>query len=248
MNEAQDLHALTGAFALDALTGPEHLAFTAHLERCEACAREVAGFSAAAARLAGAVSLPAPAPMKHAVMNRIDSVRQLPPPTRAERPVRLLSAFTRRIGPLAVAAGIAAVASLGAVAIWQHQQVQQARTQAHSAQEQVREASAVLAAPDTRTVHGRTSTGATTSVATSARLNRSVFAATGLAPAPAGKTYQLWFDDHGTMRPAGLIHQDGTVLMQGDPSRARAVGLTLEPDGGSPQPTTSPLVLLSLPA
>ncbi|MFE4633555.1 anti-sigma factor [Streptomyces sp. NPDC056773] len=181
-------------------------------------------------------------------MNRIDGVRQLPPPTRAERPVRMLSAFMRRIGPLAVAASIAAAACLGTVAIWQHRQVEQARTQARSAQAQVREFSAVLSAPDTRTVHGRTSTGATTSVATSARLNKSVFAVTGLAPAPAGKTYQLWFDDNGTMRPAGLVHHDGTVLMQGDPSRARAVGLTLEPDGGSPQPTTSPLLLLNLPA
>nr|WP_329390445.1 hypothetical protein [Streptomyces sp. NBC_01351] len=36
--------------------------------------------------------------------------------------------------------------------------------------------------------------------------------------------------------------------MQGDPGRARAVGLTLEPAGGSARPTTAPLMLLALPA
>lgn len=42
------------------------------------------------------------------------------------------------------------------------------------------------------------------------------------------------------MRPAGFIGQDGTVLIDGDTAGAGAVGLTLEPAGGSPQPTTTP--------
>ncbi|WP_443067673.1 anti-sigma factor domain-containing protein [Streptomyces sp. NBC_01351] len=50
------------------------------------------------------------------------------------------------------------------------------------------------------------------------------------------------------MRPAGLLRHDSAVVMQGDPGRARAVGLTLEPAGGSARPTTAPLMLLALPA
>ncbi|MFD8796960.1 anti-sigma factor domain-containing protein [Streptomyces vinaceus] len=50
------------------------------------------------------------------------------------------------------------------------------------------------------------------------------------------------------MRPAGFIGQDGTVLLEGDPADASAVGLTVEPAGGSPQPTTAPLLLMTLPA
>ncbi|MFB8041650.1 anti-sigma factor domain-containing protein [Streptomyces hydrogenans] len=49
------------------------------------------------------------------------------------------------------------------------------------------------------------------------------------------------------MQPAGFIHADGTVPLDGDPADATAVGLTLEPSTGSPRPTTSPLLLLALP-
>ncbi|MBT2467701.1 anti-sigma factor [Streptomyces sp. ISL-66] len=261
--QQEDAHALIGAYALDALTDGERRAFAAHLEGCADCARELAGFAATTARLAAAVSVPAPPDLKLSVMRDIDSVRQLAPHTGADRADRLgwpdlrdvrdltrrragpFPLLPRRVGPFVVAASIAAAAAFGALAVWQHQE---ARTQVQHAEAQVREASAVLAAADARTVHGRTSGGATASVVTSARLNKSVFVASGLPPAPVGKTYQLWFDDHGTMRPAGLVHQDGTRLMQGDPGRALAVGLTLEPEGGSPRPTSSPLILLSLPA
>ncbi|CAM5666082.1 hypothetical protein SAVIM338S_06903 [Streptomyces avidinii] len=247
----EDLHGLTGAYALDTLTGEERRAFAVHLEGCADCAREVAGFAATTARLAAAASAPVPPDMKLVVMRGIDGVRQLPPHTRSDRagrpdrPAGLFSFLPRRAGPFVVAASIAAAAAFGGIAVWQHQE---ARTQAQHAEARVREVTSVLAAADARTVHGRTSTGATTSVVTSPQLNKSVFVAAGLPPAPAGKTYQLWFDDHGTMRPAGLIRQDGARLMQGDPSQALAVGLTLEPEGGSPQPTSSPLILLSLPA
>ncbi|MBT2487195.1 anti-sigma factor [Streptomyces sp. ISL-96] len=60
---------------------------------------------------------------------------------------------------------------------------------------------------------------------------------------------QLWFDDDGrTMRPAGLIGHDGAVVMEGDMGKATGMGITAEPTGGSPQPTTAPLALMTLPA
>ncbi|GGU25932.1 hypothetical protein GCM10010274_10720 [Streptomyces lavendofoliae] len=49
------------------------------------------------------------------------------------------------------------------------------------------------------------------------------------------------------MRPAGFVHGDGTVLVDGNPAGATAVGLTLEPAEGSARPTTPPLLLLNLP-
>ncbi|NEB07269.1 anti-sigma factor, partial [Streptomyces sp. SID13726] len=42
--------------------------------------------------------------------------------------------------------------------------------------------------------------------------------------------------------------QEANVLLDGDTADAAAVGLTLEPVGGSPQPTTAPLLLMALPA
>ncbi|MET9323352.1 anti-sigma factor [Streptomyces sp. NPDC003038] len=251
MKHHEDLHTLTGAYALDALTGEEHHTFHTHLERCASCKREVAGFAATSARLAAAAALPAPVGLKQSVLRRIDTVRQLPPDTRASEPARLtrvLTVLTRKAGPFVVAASIAAAATFGGLSLWQHQEAEKARTQADRATRQVQDLTAVLASPDARSVHGRTTTGATTSVVASTRLNRAVFIATGLPAAPEGRTYQLWFDDAGTMRPAGLLPHDGAVLMEGGPGQARGVGLTLEPAGGSPQPTTTPLMLMNLPA
>ncbi|WP_405435107.1 anti-sigma factor [Streptomyces avidinii] len=246
MKHDAHLHTLTGAYALDALTGEEQHAFTAHLRRCEACLGEVGEFEATAARLAAAVSLPAPAPMRQAVLTHIDTVRQASPRTRPAAPARLTSALTRRAGAFVIAASIAAAAAFGGVAAWQHRQSEQARTQAQHSARQAQDLAVVLAAPDARTVHGRTTGGATTTVVTSALRDRAAFVSSGLPTPPAGRTYQLWFDDHGTMRPAGLVSRDGATLMEGGPGNARAVGLTLEPAGGSPRPTTTPLLLLPL--
>jgi anti-sigma-K factor RskA len=63
-------------------------------------------------------------------------------------------------------------------------------------------------------------------------------------PAPQGKAYQLWFVTPATKVSAGLIqtNPDGstyaTVPISIDPLDATAVGITLEPDGGSSSPTT----------
>ncbi|GGZ35386.1 anti-sigma factor [Streptomyces avidinii] len=248
MKHDEHLHTLTGAYALDALTGEEQRAFAAHLRRCEACLGEVGEFEATAARLAAAVSLPAPAPMRRAVLTRIDTVRQAPPRTRPPAPALLTTALTRRAGPFVIAASIAAAATFGGLAVRQHQQAEQARTQAQHSARQAQDLAAVLAASDARAVHGRTTTGAATTVVTSALREEAAFVSSGLPAPPADRTYQLWFDDQGTMRPAGLLPGDGATLMEGGPGTARAVGLTLEPSGGSLRPTTTPLLLLPLPA
>ncbi|MFY9926417.1 MAG: zf-HC2 domain-containing protein, partial [Streptosporangiaceae bacterium] len=39
----QHIHALAGAFAMDALSAPERARFERHLTGCEECAEEVAG-------------------------------------------------------------------------------------------------------------------------------------------------------------------------------------------------------------
>ncbi|MFG2332827.1 anti-sigma factor [Streptomyces sp. NPDC048604] len=246
--QATDAHTLAAAYALGALDPGERGAFEDHLRTCEACRQEAAEFEATAARLAAAVSQAPPAAAKAQVMAAIDGVRQLPPriPTPAPAPA-LGGVLRRRALPLALAAGVAA-AVLGGVAVWQQQNAQDLERQARQAQQQLDAVSAVLAAPDARTVHGRAANGALTTVVTSDRQNAAVFTATNLPAPGAGKTYQLWLDHDGTMRPAGLIDHNGTVVLTGNPAEAGAVGLTLEPAGGSPQPTTTPLLLMALPA
>ena len=53
---AADLHTLTGAFALDALSEREAKEFDRHLSRCPMCAQEVGELRETAARLALAVA------------------------------------------------------------------------------------------------------------------------------------------------------------------------------------------------
>ncbi|MEU2548494.1 anti-sigma factor [Streptomyces roseolus] len=250
MNDhATDIHALAGAYALDALGAEESDAFVRHLEQCEACRREVAEFHATTARLAGATAKEPPAALKQRTLDAVDGVRQLPPRLTAPPTATSLGdRLRRKVLPLGLAAGLVAAASFAGLAVWQHQEARQARQQTQQAQQNLDALSGVLAAPDARTIHGKATNGALTTVVTSARQNKAVFTATGLpAPAP-GQTYQLWLQHDDTMRPAGFVHQDGTVLVDGDPADATALGLTLEPSEGSPQPTTVPLLLMNLPA
>ncbi|MFJ8011189.1 anti-sigma factor domain-containing protein [Streptomyces sp. NPDC096339] len=247
-HHATDAHTLAAAYTLGALDDGEREAFDAHLRACEACGQEAAEFEATAARLASAVSQPPPASAKAQVMAAIDGVRQLPPHIPAPVAAPALRGIVRRRAlPLALAAGVTA-AVLGGVAVWQAQHGQDLRQQARQAQQQLDAVSAVLTAPDARTVHGKAANGALTTVVASDRQNKAVFTAANLPAPGAGKTYQLWLDHDGTMRPAGLIDHDGTVVLTGNPADAGAVGLTLEPAGGSPQPTTDPLLLMTLPA
>ncbi|MHC5906629.1 RskA family anti-sigma factor, partial [Streptomyces sp. S6] len=117
-----DLHRLTGAYALHALSDEESASFERHLAGCEPCAQETAELSATAARLGLAVATrPAPA-LREQVLRRITTVRQEAPGT----PVRVLPVRAGLMGRLVnrwtLAACLAAATALGGTAVWQHQQ------------------------------------------------------------------------------------------------------------------------------
>ncbi|MCT4351851.1 anti-sigma factor [Streptomyces sp. Je 1-79] len=243
----EDVHGLVAAYALSALDADERAMFAGHLQQCEACRQETGEFEATAARLAAAAAQAPPAAMKHRTLAAIDGVRQLPPRVPVTAPAVVGGALRRRAVPLTLAACLAAAASFAGLAAWQHRENEELQDRARQAEQRIDDISGVLAAPDARAVHGRAGNGAHTTVVASDRQNKAVFTATGLPAPAAGKTYQLWLDRQGTMRPAGFIQGDGTVLIDGDPADATAVGLTLEPAEGSSQPTTSPLLLMALP-
>ena len=51
----------------------------------------------------------------------------------------------------------------------------------------------------------------------------------------------------GAMVSAGLMPSGkNSVLLAGDPRSAQAVGITVEPEGGSKSPTTTPVALVEL--
>src|SRR6185312_3275017 len=86
----EDLHVLTGSYALDAISDTEREEFERHLQHCPACEAEVRGLRETAARLALACAVTPPARMEQQVLAATYRTRQLPPLS-ADRPRRALS-------------------------------------------------------------------------------------------------------------------------------------------------------------
>jgi anti-sigma-K factor RskA len=70
-------------------------------------------------------------------------------------------------------------------------------------------------------------------------------------PAPgAGKTYQMWLQQPGQdMVSAGLMADpDHPTVLTGDAATATAAAVSVEPAGGSEEPTTDPVAVFPLQA
>jgi len=245
VTSSADLHTLTGAYAAHALDDPEREAFERHLLQCEACALEVAEFRDTLARLGAAETVAPPPALKARVLARTATVRQLPPPSTPGEAVAGRRGGRRRAWTrLALAACVAAAAGLGGIAVQQYQRAEHAGVRAQQLQTQQARLTALLAAPDVRTATARSGGGSGT-VVWSQHLGEAGFLADGLPPLASGTTYELWFDDAGTMRPGGLLTtSSGTVLLDGKIKDAAGIGVTVEPAGGSRHPSGQPLLLL----
>ena len=76
-----DIHALSGAYAVDALDDDERTEFERHLEVCPECRAEVRSFSETAALIAETGAEAPPASLRESVLSGIGSIRPLPPET-----------------------------------------------------------------------------------------------------------------------------------------------------------------------
>lgn len=233
---SDDIHALAGAYALDALDDLERARFEQHLARCSTCRDDVAGYRATATRLATATAEPVPAELRDRVLSEITTVRQEPAAVRA---------IARRRSLLAPVLGAAAALSLvvGGVALVD------ARNGRDRAEEVSADVIAVATADDATRVDLRGTpdgpASASGSVIWSASLGRAVVTVDGLPALDDDRAYALWFIVDGTPQPAALVDtNDGRVVATVDtPSGdVEAMGVTDEPAGGSAQPTT-PILL-----
>ncbi|MEU1279836.1 anti-sigma factor [Streptomyces sp. NPDC005805] len=245
-----DLHMLTGAYVLHALSPEERAEFESHLRACPSCAQEVRELAATAGRLAAAVTVTAPPALKQRVMARLPAERQEGPVV-PRQAVRVTGGRRRAVSRFVLAACVAAAASLGGVAVWQYQEARDARERAERAERRTDELTAVLSAPDAVVESGNLADGARATVVVSRDRDRAVFLASGMPRPPAGKVYQLWFNDGEAMRSAGLMDPaatGGAVLMEGPVGGASGMGITVEPAGGSEAPTSEPVALMDFPA
>ncbi|MET8564999.1 anti-sigma factor, partial [Streptomyces flaveolus] len=161
-----------------------------------------------------------------------------PPPGRARTP---------RTRPLFVPfATVTAAAALVVASLFA---VQAHRTEDRLAAERARagEIAHVLAAPDARAVSSEDTRGRSIGVIASASEREAVVTLSGYGTPSGGRVHQLWL-----MRPRvqprslGLLAGDTPLVAKGLDASSTSLAVTVEPDGGSAQPTGQPIVQLTL--
>ena len=240
---------LAAIYAVGALDGDELTQFEAHLPTCPACEAAVRDAEETLARavLTAPPQAP-PAAAREALVRRVAEQRDVRSRT-----------WLRWAAATLVAAGAAAVFAGTWVAVRYEARLGQMAREMAAAKEALREelsldrrAVELLRDPTTRVVDLR---GRDDAAAASGRMIWNAaggghLLATGLPPAPPGKTYALWAIARGTPRPVGLFAVDangrGGHRVAVDTARDAVQGfvVTLEPEGGAPAPT-GPIVLTS---
>jgi anti-sigma-K factor RskA len=241
------VHALTGAYACDALEPAERAVFEEHMALCPTCRQEVAELTETVARLGMAVAEEPPARLKASVDAQIGRTRQLAPAAGAATPSRERRrwSFTTWLGWGVATAMAGVVAVLGVHVTDQQNRLDQARRQSSAMSD-------LLTAPDARSSTALVRTGGHAIVLASRSRDEAAITVSDLTAAPAGRSYQLWMIGPGGIRSGGLLPTtsqgtSGSVIAHGL-GDAQTIGLTVEPVGGSAQPTTTPVLLLPMPA
>ncbi|MFE0155133.1 anti-sigma factor domain-containing protein [Nonomuraea sp. NPDC059007] len=234
----ENTHTLSGAYALNALPAEQAREFERHLARCPDCAEETRGLCETTARMAAAVRHEPPSALRARVLEEIGAVRQASPIVpaavgRAGRPhARLLA------GRAAAALLVAAALVLGVLLVRTNDRLAEERAQAGRI-------SALLAAPDARQVSARVGAATVTAIYSPAKASV-VLVTAGMPTPPPEHDYQVWLIGPDAIRPAGLMPGRPVPMLAGPVRAGDKLGITLEPQGGSRQPTTPPLTVIAL--
>jgi anti-sigma-K factor RskA len=260
-----DVHALASEYAVGSLPASESSEFESHLATCPDCREEVAEMRDVAVQLSESVATDPPPSLRASVLAQI---AQMPQNTRAPEPTSLpepqpqpqlrddaadnvvasnviplqrRSRATWMTGLVAAAALVAAVA-LGGWAI-------HSRNDARDATAMTQQITQLLTAPDVKTASGTFATSGSGTVIVSSSEGRALLVAKDLPALPSGKVYEAWTLKKHTA-PAGTFATGGTQTVLSLPSSAvdaSAVAVTVEPAGGSQQPTSEPIFAVKLP-
>lgn len=236
----EQVHDLAPAYAVDALDPAERAWFESHLQGCPDCSALVAELQEAAVELSAGLEVAPPEALRGRVLAAVAADprprQDVVVPLRRERRAQATGLPGRTSRWLLAAAAAAAVV----VGVWGVTEL----TAADPVQQ-------VVAAEDAREYSADTSVGTVTVVSSTARDAAVLRLPDGVEPPPEGRVYQAWFvGADGTARSAGLVDEeqlaDGELVLEGTPAGAAAVGLSVEPSGGSAQPTTEPFAVVPL--
>lgn len=214
-----DIHDLTAGYALDALDPDERAAYEEHLASCESCRDELQGFWQVAGALGRAAGGPMPpVSLRDRILEQARNERPNVVPLRRRVAMPVLSS----------AAAIAAVVAVG-LGVWS--------LGLSGELDDANSMLAVLSDPNVRV--NETAGGEANLVVTPT--GRAALVVRRLAPAPAGKDYEIWVFEKGIPQRAGLFERPGVAMLSRRVGRGQTVAVTLEPDGGVDAPTGDPL-------
>jgi len=233
---------LAGLYVLHALEPAEHERVAAHLAECPEAHAEFAstgGVTPALASLAEPIN--APPALKTRVLADYRAAN-------GTRPAAAPMIEPHRYRPqwLTWAAAAAAVLVIAVAAGWGFVEQSRADAEAHRAQV-LAQAIDVMSAPDSSVavLRGTASAAGASGFATFSASGAGYIVVVDLPQAPAGQTYQAWYIAGDRPASAGLlsVDRDGVALLAlpGQPG-TNVIALTIEPAGGSAQPTSNPIV------
>jgi len=246
-------------YAMGALAGEERRALEEHLKQCSACRQELDKLRGDVALLALSVSGPKPPERsRERLMAAIKKEpRRIEPAPAARRPwwrplewalagaaVIVVMLLARQNGDLQ-----RTVSNLSAAISGQQQQLAQAQQQLAQAQQLVTS----LASPDSEhftLIASNTPPQPQGKAIYSRKTGTLVFIADNMPKLPPQKAYELWLiPQSGAPIPAGVFKPDArgsaTVVEPTLPSgvEAKTFAITVEPEEGSPAPTSKPLMV-----
>ena len=224
-----EIQEMIAAYALGALSAEEISVIRAHILSCDECMAEADRHAEAAAALALTSE---PVPLSGGFTEKVlETARSSQEPSEA---VPVIRKPRRRWVPVA-AASVIALFGLGAV-MWS---LRDARSDLSRTE---RALIAVLHSGDAGFELGGTSGVAARVVPTS---EGAYLVAVGLREAPANHDYQLWLMSDGRPVSAGVFDaDDGLAVIEtsADLSQFEGAAVSIEPEGGSTQPTSDPIL------
>ena len=228
--KCEEVEELAGAYALEALPAETLREVQEHLASCSRHP-EIAGLRAVASSLAAAAPEMEPPPgLKTRLMDTVrdEAAARAARPAR-EAPVGWLRRITApRLSPYALAAALAlAVVALLAWNVY-----------LQTSDDGGQGGASVYTLANGGTAQGRILYVPEEEVA--------VVTVEGLEPLPAEQTYQVWAISGGTSTGIGLFNTsesgEASAAVEVDLTDAEVVAITIEPAGGSPQPTSDPVL------
>jgi anti-sigma-K factor RskA len=225
-----------GSYVLRALPDDEHTRFEAHLATCEECRRDVAELQVAADTLPlAAVQVAPPPELRDRIMAAVRSEAELlgaaeartdePARAPAAKPPRRKRRWSLSLRPLPAVGLATAVLAVAVVA-----------------------GVLVVGGDDTHTVQAKVTLASTPDARASLEVKGSEGKLTvrNFPPAGGDRVYEAWRMRNGKPVPAGLFRvgdNGGATLAIEEPLKSGdQVLVTVEPGGGSAEPTSTPIL------